>query len=60
MKLYLPQNTVRQPDSSDSLQLPPVAWTVGFAEIPPDADPGTGRNSLNVGDPPDKFKFHWL
>ena len=39
MKLYLPQNTVRQPDSSDSLQFPPETWTVGFAEIPPDADP---------------------
>ena len=60
MKLYLPQNTVRQPDSSDSLQLPPATWTVGFAEVTPDADPGTGRNNLNLDDPPDKLNFHWL
>ena len=60
MKLYLPQNTVRQLDSSDSLQLPPAAWTVGLAEVTPDSDPGTGRDNLNLGDPPDKLKFHRL
>lgn len=36
MKLHLPQNTVRQPDSRDSFQLSPAAWTVGLAEITPD------------------------
>ncbi len=60
MMLYPSQSTVRQPDSSDSFQLPPAAWTVGFAEVTPDADSGTGRNDLNLGDPPDEFKFHWL
>jgi hypothetical protein len=60
MKLDLPQNTVRQPDIRDSLQLPPAAWTVGFSEITPDADSGTGCNNLNLEDPPDKLKFHWL
>lgn len=60
MKLNLPQNTVRQPDSSDSFQLPPAAWTVGFAEVTPGADPGTDRNDLNLGDPSNKLKLHWL
>jgi len=58
MKLYLPQNTVRQPDSRDSFQFPPAAWTVSFVEITPDTDPGTARDDLNLGDPPDKLKFH--
>jgi hypothetical protein len=60
MKLDLPQNTVRQPDSRDFFQLPTAARTVGFAEVTPDADPGIGRNNLNLGDAPDKLKFHWL
>ena len=60
MNLYHSQCTVRQPDSRDSFQLPPAAWTVGLAEIAPDANPGTGRNDLNLGNPPNKFKLHWL
>jgi hypothetical protein len=49
MKLYHSQCTVRQPDSRNSFQLPPAAWTVGLAEIAPDANLGTGRNDLNLG-----------
>ena len=60
MKLYPPQNTVRQPDSRDSFHFPPAAWTVGFVKITPDADSGTDRDDLNLGDPPDNLKFHWL
>ncbi len=60
MNLYPSQGTIRQPDSRYSFQLPPAAWAVGFAEIAPDANSRTGRNDLNLGDPPDKFKLHWL
>ena len=60
MHLYPSQSTVRQPDRRYSFQLPPAAWTISFAEVTPDADSGTGCNNLNLGDPPDEFKFHWL
>ncbi len=58
MNLYRSQSTVQQPDRRYSFQLSPAAWTVGFTEVTPDEDPRTGRNDLNLGDPPDEFKLH--
>jgi hypothetical protein len=60
MKLYLSQNTVRQPDSGYAFQFPPVACAIGFTEVTPNADSRAGRNDLNLGDPSYKLKFHYL
>lgn len=60
VNLYLSQGTVRQPDRSNSFQLPPAALTIGFSKVAPDMDPRTWRNDRNVGDLPDDLKLYEL